>query len=127
VYPGTYARNLDGAHVEMGAFGALLAAKQPRLAAHLSALGCEPSLLATDWFLCLFATSLPPEGAARVWDALLAEAALARQRRGRSSTGGGGGGVAGSSKVLHRVGLALLAGAAPALMATDNPGAAVVP
>lgn len=100
LYPGTFAPNLDGCHVEMGCLGALLAAKQPRLAAHLSACGCEASLLATDWYLCLFATTLPAESAARVWDALWCE--------GR--------------KVLHRLGLCLLSMAAPRLMTLDNPG-----
>jgi hypothetical protein len=66
-------------------------------------LGCEASLLATDWYLCLFATSLPAESAARVWDCLLLE--------GR--------------KVLHRLGLALLAKAAPLLMQLDNAGMCV--
>jgi hypothetical protein len=72
---------------------------QPRLTP-TQALGCEASLLATDWYLCLFATSLPAETAARVWDCLLLE--------GR--------------KVLHRLGLALLAKAAPLLMQLDNAG-----
>ena len=36
-------------------------------------LGCDVSIVSTDWFLCLFATSLPPEVAARVWDVLLFE------------------------------------------------------
>lgn len=100
LYPGTYAPNLDGCHVEMGCLGALLAQKQPQLAAHLQACGCEPSLLTTDWYLCLFATSLPPESAARVWDSLFCE--------GR--------------KVLHRMGLALLGMVGPQLMRHDNPG-----
>ncbi|WIA37952.1 hypothetical protein OEZ86_001329 [Tetradesmus obliquus] len=100
LYPGTYARNLDGCHVEMGCLSQLLQQKQPKLAAHLQELGCEASLLATDWYLCLFATSLPAETAARVWDCLLLE--------GR--------------KVLHRLGLALLAQAAPLLMQLDNAG-----
>lgn len=100
LYPGTFAPNLDGCHVEMGCLGALLAQKQPRLAGHLNACGCEPSLLTTDWYLCLFATSLPPETAARVWDALFSE--------GR--------------KVLHRMGLALLSMVGPRLLKLDNPG-----
>lgn len=50
--------------------------------------------------MCLFATSLPSESAARVWDALFCE--------GR--------------KVLHRLGLALLTAAAPQLMQLDNAG-----
>ncbi|KAF6248400.1 rab-GTPase-TBC domain-containing protein [Scenedesmus sp. NREL 46B-D3] len=100
LYPGTYARNLDGCHVEMGCLSQLLQQKQPTLAEHMQALGCEASLLATDWYLCLFSTSLPAETAARVWDCLLLE--------GR--------------KVLHRLGLALLDKAAPQLMQLDNAG-----
>lgn len=57
-------------------------------------------MLSTDWFMCLFATSLPSESAARVWDALFCE--------GR--------------KVLHRLALALLKQIAPELMKLDNAG-----
>jgi hypothetical protein len=35
LYPGTYAPNLDGCHVEMGCLGQLLHQKQPKLWAHL--------------------------------------------------------------------------------------------
>eukprot|EP00775_Hariotina_reticulata_P009878 gene9878-10036_t len=100
LYPGTYAPNLDGCHVEMGCLGQLLRQKQPKLWAHLQGLGCEPSLLATDWYLCLFCTTLPAETAARVWDSLFCE--------GR--------------KVLHRLGLALLVQAGPQLLLLDNAG-----
>lgn len=40
---------------------------------HFKDLNCDVSMVATDWFLCLFATSLPPEVAVRVWDVLLFE------------------------------------------------------
>eukprot|EP00879_Flechtneria_rotunda_P009240 GHRR01009673.1.p1 GENE.GHRR01009673.1~~GHRR01009673.1.p1 ORF type:complete len:381 (+),score=148.12 GHRR01009673.1:829-1971(+) len=100
LYPGTYAPNLDGCHVEMGCLGHLLKQKQPKLAAHLESVGCEPSLFCTDWYLCLFSTSLPAESAARVWDGLFSE----------------------GCKVLHRLGLALMAQAAPQVMALDNAG-----
>ena len=39
----------------------LVAVKLPRLHAHLQKLGCDMSIIATDWFLCLFSTSLPSE------------------------------------------------------------------
>jgi len=84
----------------MRALDGLLAARAPKLHAHLCAEGFDVSLVATDWFLCLFGTTLPPETAARVWDALLAE----------------------GGKVLHRVALALLAAAEPALRSRSNPG-----
>ena len=35
--------------------------KLPKLHKHLQATGCEMSIIATDWFLCLFATTLPSE------------------------------------------------------------------
>jgi hypothetical protein len=49
LYPGTFAPNLDGCQVEMGALGALLEAKQPALYKHLAACGATPALLTTDW------------------------------------------------------------------------------
>jgi hypothetical protein len=57
-------------------------------------------MFATDWFLVLFATSLPSETAARVWDCLFLE----------------------GPKVLFRVALALLEMHAPLLMRKDNAG-----
>ena len=44
--------------------------KLPRLRQHLIKLQCDITIIATDWFLCLFATVLPsevsPESAHRV-------------------------------------------------------------
>lgn len=38
-----------------------MAAKLPKLGAHLKHLNCDMTLIATDWFLCLFSTVLPSE------------------------------------------------------------------
>lgn len=38
-----------------------MAAKLPKLGAHLKRLACDITLIATDWFLCLFSTALPSE------------------------------------------------------------------
>lgn len=56
-----FTHNLSGTHVEMRSLWELVTSKLPRLAAHLRALSCDISILATDWFMCLFATSLPSE------------------------------------------------------------------
>eukprot|EP00882_Tetradesmus_deserticola_P034896 GHRQ01040226.1.p2 GENE.GHRQ01040226.1~~GHRQ01040226.1.p2 ORF type:complete len:117 (+),score=50.86 GHRQ01040226.1:322-672(+) len=88
------------AQVEMKALDELIAQKLPRLAAHLAELEAEVSILATDWFLTLFATSMPAETVARLWDALFNE----------------------GSKVLYRAALALLKSSEPALLACDNAG-----
>ncbi len=39
----------------------LVIEKMPKLAAHLSAAQCDITIVATDWFLCLFCTTLPSE------------------------------------------------------------------
>lgn len=103
LYAGLYGSDLAGAHVEMRALGSLAAAKLPRVAAHLARLGVDMTLLATDWVLCLFATSLPPATAARVWDALFVE----------------------GPKVLFRVGLALLSRSSGGLLASASPADAL--
>ncbi|KAK9808174.1 hypothetical protein WJX73_005269 [Symbiochloris irregularis] len=100
LYQGMYAQNLVGAQVEMRSFEELVAAKLPKLAAHLRELNCDMTLIATDWFLCLFATVLPSETVARVWDALLYE----------------------GPKVLYRIALALLKGCEAQLLAISNTG-----
>lgn len=102
--PGMYGRDLKGCRVELGALARLLRPRQPRLARHvLDSLGCDASLLATEWFLCLFATSLPAETTARLWDALFVE----------------------GNKVLHRAALALLKRHSRGLLAAANAGAAM--
>lgn len=40
--------------------------KLPRLREHLVRLQCDITIIATDWFLCLFATVLPSEVGAAV-------------------------------------------------------------
>ncbi|KAJ8427706.1 LOW QUALITY PROTEIN: hypothetical protein Cgig2_008296 [Carnegiea gigantea] len=92
-----YANNLSGCHVEQRVFKDLLDKKCPRdyflhrsslsnclpcleygncrMAAHLEALEFDGSLVATEWFLCLFSKSLPSETTLRVCDVLFYEGA----------------------------------------------------
>lgn len=70
-----YTDNLSGCHVEQRVFKDLLAKKCPRIAAHLEAMGFDVSLVATEWFLCLFSKCLPSETTMRVWDVLFNEGA----------------------------------------------------
>ena len=39
----------------------LVIEKMPKLAEHLSRISCDVTIVATDWFLCLFCTTLPSE------------------------------------------------------------------
>eukprot|EP00803_Ostreobium_quekettii_P004128 evm.model.scf_281.14 EVM.evm.TU.scf_281.14 scf_281:100887-107408(+) len=100
LYAGTYERHLSGCHVEMKSLQELVGTKLPRLAKHLEELHCEMSIIATDWYLCLFSTSLPSEVAARVWDALFSE----------------------GPKVLFRIAVAILQINQKELMEIDNAG-----
>ncbi|KAF7141409.1 hypothetical protein RHMOL_Rhmol06G0240100 [Rhododendron molle] len=70
-----YTTNLSGCHVEQRVFKDLLIKNCPRIAAHLDALEFDVSLVATEWFLCLFSKSLPSETTLRVWDVLFYEGA----------------------------------------------------
>lgn len=68
-----YAPNLSGCHVEQRVFKDLLIKHCPRLCDHLEALDFDISVVATEWFLCLFSKSLPSETTMRVWDILFYE------------------------------------------------------
>ncbi|KAI3973832.1 hypothetical protein MKX01_030408 [Papaver californicum] len=70
-----YTDNLSGCHVEQRVFKDLLAKKCPMLYNHLESIGFDVSLVATEWFLCLFSKSLPSETTLRVWDVLFNEGA----------------------------------------------------
>ncbi|KAF3510444.1 hypothetical protein F2Q69_00003117 [Brassica cretica] len=70
-----YTTNLSGCHVEQRVFKDLLSQKCPRIATHLDDMGFDVSLVATEWFLCLFSKSLPSETTLRVWDVLFYEGA----------------------------------------------------
>ncbi|KAL6763534.1 TBC-domain-containing protein [Haematococcus lacustris] len=100
LYINNYSPDLPGFQVEMLTLTDLVKEKLPKLHKHLQDLSCEMQILATDWYLTLYATSLPPEVAVRVWDCLFVE----------------------GSKVLYRVALALLQLYQPVLLSHDNAG-----
>ncbi|KAL8131160.1 uncharacterized protein LOC141710488 [Apium graveolens] len=68
-----YTTNLSGCHIEQRVFKDLLRKHCPKLCDHLEALDFDVSVVATEWFLCLFSKSLPSETTLRVWDILFYE------------------------------------------------------
>ncbi|KAJ8636134.1 hypothetical protein MRB53_010401 [Persea americana] len=56
-----YTDNLSGCNVEQRVFRDLLYKKCPRIATHLEAIELDASVIATEWFICLFSKSLPSE------------------------------------------------------------------
>ncbi len=75
LYPESFSSNLLGTHVEMAALAELLRRKLPQLAEHLEKMQCDISIISTDYFLCLFCTTLPSEVRAHVF-ACLRESSL---------------------------------------------------
>lgn len=48
-------------HAALPTMQELVVEKMPKLAEHFSNLQCDITIVATDWFLCLFCTTLPSE------------------------------------------------------------------
>ncbi|KAJ1445094.1 rab-GTPase-TBC domain-containing protein, partial [Pelagophyceae sp. CCMP2097] len=53
-------------------FDRLVCLRLPRLRAHLKEVGLAPDVLASQWFLTLFAYALPTHWLKRVWDCVFA-------------------------------------------------------
>ena len=79
-------------------FMALLRRLLPRVHKHLQQVGVGPLLYLPEWFLCLFARSLPFPTVLRVWDAFLSEGEWVAGQVGRV----GGGGRTGAEGVCQR-------------------------
>ncbi|KAM9658364.1 carabin isoform 3-T3 [Trichechus inunguis] len=84
--PGYYGPHMEAVQLDAQVFAALLRRLLPRVHKHLQQVGVGPLLYLPEWFLCLFARSLPFPTVLRIWDAFLSEGA----------------------KVLFRVGLTLV-------------------
>ncbi|XP_026945949.1 carabin isoform X2 [Sagmatias obliquidens] len=71
--PGYYGPHMEGVRLDAEVFTALLRRLLPRVHKHLQQVGVGPLLYLPEWFLCLFARSLPFPTVLRVWDAFLSE------------------------------------------------------
>eukprot|EP00210_Caulerpa_lentillifera_P005852 g5596.t1 len=100
LYEGVYEPTLVGCQTEMRSLDDLLLKKLPKLSHLLRSMHCEISMIATDWFLCLFSTSVSSEVTARIWDCLFNE----------------------GPKIIFRVSVAILKLAEHHLLQIDNPG-----
>ncbi|DAA13564.1 carabin [Bos taurus] len=72
--PGYYGPHMEAVRLDAEVFMALLRRLLPRVHKHLQKVGVGPLLYLPEWFLCLFARSLPFPTVLRVWDAFLSEA-----------------------------------------------------
>lgn len=70
---GYYTATLQGLRADLRTLDALVAAYLPDLHMHLTREQCDLSPIITNWFLCLFVRTLPPELSLRVMDCFLHE------------------------------------------------------
>uniref|UniRef100_A0A8C9JKC5 Carabin n=1 Tax=Panthera tigris altaica TaxID=74533 RepID=A0A8C9JKC5_PANTA len=68
--PGYYGPHMEAVQLDAEVFAALLRRLLPRVHKHLQQVGVGPLLYLPEWFLCLFARSLPFPTVLRVWDVL---------------------------------------------------------
>ncbi|XP_015358697.1 carabin isoform X1 [Marmota marmota marmota] len=71
--PGYYGPHMEAVRLDAEVFMALLRRLLPRVHKHLQQVGVGPLLYLPEWFLCLFARSLPFPTVLRIWDAFLSE------------------------------------------------------
>lgn len=71
--PGYYGPHMETVRLDAEVFAALLRRLLPRAHKHLQQVGVGPLLYLPEWFLCVFARSLPFPTVLRVWDAFLSE------------------------------------------------------
>ncbi|XP_007518723.2 carabin [Erinaceus europaeus] len=71
--PGYYGPHMEAVRLDAEVFTALLRRLLPRVHKHLQQVGVGPLLYLPEWFLCVFARSLPFPIVLRVWDAFLSE------------------------------------------------------
>ncbi|XP_068922194.1 carabin [Petaurus breviceps papuanus] len=71
--PGYYGPHMEAIRLDAEVFSALLGKLCPRIHKHLQQQGVGPLLYLPEWFLCLFARSLPFATVLRIWDAFFSE------------------------------------------------------
>ena len=69
--PDYHSHMMTGLRVDTHLFSALVATTLPALEAHFVALEVPTEILASQWWLCMFANVLPTSTLLRVWDAVL--------------------------------------------------------
>ncbi|XP_075235859.1 growth hormone-regulated TBC protein 1-like isoform X2 [Lycorma delicatula] len=84
--PDYYSPTMDGVITDIEVLSELVKEKMPDVHRHILALGLPWAVIATKWFICLFAEVLPTETVLRIWDCLFYE----------------------GSKIIFRVGLTLV-------------------
>ncbi|KAI8149040.1 rab-GTPase-TBC domain-containing protein [Fennellomyces sp. T-0311] len=73
--------NMEGLHLRLHQFQTLLSQQCPQLFQHLADNAIHPPMYASQWFLTLFASSLPSSVALRMYDLVFAQGAIPTMMR----------------------------------------------
>ncbi|XP_063224392.1 growth hormone-regulated TBC protein 1-A isoform X2 [Bacillus rossius redtenbacheri] len=73
ILPSYYTRTMQGVITDIAVLEELVRLKVPEVHRHVAALGLPWAVIATKWFICLFAEVLPTETVLRIWDCLFYE------------------------------------------------------
>lgn len=68
-----YAKDLSGCNVDLRCFRELLSRKLPKLWKHFQQAGVDVEFFCLEWFIAIFAKTLPTETLLRVWDSVFLE------------------------------------------------------
>eukprot|EP00164_Ancoracysta_twista_P005342 GFYU01007305.1.p1 GENE.GFYU01007305.1~~GFYU01007305.1.p1 ORF type:complete len:424 (-),score=137.17 GFYU01007305.1:143-1414(-) len=101
ILPGGYfTQTMSAMQTDQRVFSELLSSKLKKVFKHIGYMDAPFTLATQQWFLCLYVNTLPVETTLRVWDSLFFE----------------------GSKILFRVGLAIMKLNEKALLATEDIG-----
>ncbi|XP_033227042.1 growth hormone-regulated TBC protein 1-A-like [Belonocnema kinseyi] len=73
ILPEYYTPTMDGLLTDIDVLAELVRIKMPDVYEHITNMGLPWAVIATKWFICLFAEVLPIETTLRIWDCLFYE------------------------------------------------------
>ncbi|XP_030375817.1 growth hormone-regulated TBC protein 1 [Scaptodrosophila lebanonensis] len=73
ILPQYHTKNMANLLRDLAVFKELIIRRYPDLNRHVEALGLPYPVIATKWFICIFAEVLPVETVFRIWDCVFAE------------------------------------------------------
>ncbi|XP_075144934.1 growth hormone-regulated TBC protein 1-A [Haematobia irritans] len=101
IVPQYHTKNMANLLRDMAVFKEMVIRRVPTVNKHIEALGLPYAVIASKWFICIFAEVLPAETVLRIWDCVFAE----------------------GYKIVFRVALTMFKTHKSAILATDDIGA----
>ncbi|XP_055611701.1 growth hormone-regulated TBC protein 1-A isoform X1 [Uranotaenia lowii] len=98
IVPLYHTKKMENLITDIDVLSELVRVRVPDVHAHIEKLGLPWPVIATKWFICLYAEVVPTETALRIWDCIFLE----------------------GNKILLRVGISIVVGLRREILATDD-------